>query len=100
MMLNWARTTNGMMGRSPDFMNVTFAAWGAAADFFGEKKPEFGDNMRRYVEHLRENDICLNDNIRLSQVMSAKSIPHWLDVWGNGTGHDWPWWQQMANKFF
>src|SRR5580700_8314102 len=59
MMLNWARTTCGMMGRSPDFMNVTFAAWGAAADFFGEKKPEFGDNMRRYVEHLRENDVCL-----------------------------------------
>jgi 4-hydroxyphenylacetate 3-monooxygenase len=23
MMLNWARTTCGMMGRSPDFMNVT-----------------------------------------------------------------------------
>jgi len=59
MMLNWARTTNGMMGRSPDFMNVTFAAWGAAADFFGEKRPEFADNMRRYVEHLRENDVCL-----------------------------------------
>src|ERR1700730_16331752 len=32
MMLNWARSTCGMMGRSPDFMNVTFAAWGAAAD--------------------------------------------------------------------
>src|SRR5262245_45879740 len=32
MMLNWARATCGMMGRSPDFMNVTFAAWGAAAD--------------------------------------------------------------------
>jgi 4-hydroxyphenylacetate 3-monooxygenase len=59
MMLNWARTTNGMMGRSPDFMNVTFAAWGAAGDFFGEKRPEFGDNMRRYVEHLRENDVTL-----------------------------------------
>jgi 4-hydroxyphenylacetate 3-monooxygenase len=59
MMLNWARTTNGMMGRSPDFMNVTFAAWGAAADFFGETRPEFGDNMRRYYEFLRENDVCL-----------------------------------------
>ena len=59
MMLNWARTTNGMMGRSPDFMNVTFAAWGAAGDFFGEKRPEFGQNMRRYVEHLREGDVCL-----------------------------------------
>ena len=57
MMLNWARATCGMMGRSPDFMNVTFAAWGAAADYFGEKRPEFGDNMRRYVEYIRENDV-------------------------------------------
>ena len=59
MMLNWARATCGMMGRSPDFMNVTFAAWGAAADYFGEKRPEFGQNVRRYVEYLRENDVCL-----------------------------------------
>ena len=59
MMLNWARATCGMMGRSPDFMNVTFAAWGAAADFFGEKRPEFGDNMRHYVEYIRENDVTL-----------------------------------------
>src|SRR5712675_801344 len=59
MMLNWARATCGMMGRSPDFMNVTFAAWGAAADFFGEKRPEFAGNMRGYVEYIRENDITL-----------------------------------------
>ena len=38
MMLNWARSTCGMMGRSPDFMNVTFAAWGAAADYWGRGK--------------------------------------------------------------
>src|SRR5947208_15442765 len=59
MMLNWARSTCGIMGRSPDFMNVTFAAWGAAADFFGEKRPEFAANMRRYVEYIREHDITL-----------------------------------------
>jgi 4-hydroxyphenylacetate 3-monooxygenase len=63
MMLNWARASCGMMGRSPDFMNVTFAAWGAAADFFGEKRPEFGDNMRRYVEYIRENDIVLTHSL-------------------------------------
>src|SRR3954465_12016296 len=56
MMLNWARATRGMMGRSPDFMSVTFAAWGAAADWFGEKRPGLADNMRRYVEYIREND--------------------------------------------
>ena len=63
MMLNWARATCGMMGRSPDFMNVTFAAWGAAADFFGEKRPEFADNMRRYVEYIRENDVTLTHSL-------------------------------------
>lgn len=47
-----------------------------------------------------EQDSCLAENIRLSKIMSAKNIPHFLDVWGNGTGHDWGWWQQMAVKFF
>ena len=59
MMLNWARATCGMMGRSPDFMNVTYAAWAGAADFFAQERPEFGDNVRRYYEHIRENDLTL-----------------------------------------
>lgn len=59
MMLHWARATCGMMGRSPDFMNVTFAAWAAAADYFARGRPAFGDNMRRYYEHIRENDLVL-----------------------------------------
>jgi 4-hydroxyphenylacetate 3-monooxygenase len=63
MMLNWARSTCGMMGRSPDFMNVTFAAWGAAADYFGEKRSEFADNIRNYVEYIRENDITLTHSL-------------------------------------
>jgi esterase/lipase superfamily enzyme len=55
---------------------------------------------QRLVLATGETDICLEENRRLSSIMSAKSIPHWLDVWGDGTGHDWPWWQQMAVKFF
>jgi esterase/lipase superfamily enzyme len=47
-----------------------------------------------------EHDICRDENVRLSGIMNSKEIPHWLDVWGDGTGHDWPWWQQMAVKFF
>src|SRR5262249_48269273 len=41
MMLRWARATCGMMGRSPDFMNVTFAAWAASADYFARPRPPF-----------------------------------------------------------
>src|SRR5438093_887695 len=63
MMLNWARTTCGMMGRSPDFMNVTFAAWGAAADYFARGRPQFGQNIKRYYEYIRENDLTLTHSL-------------------------------------
>ena len=46
-----------------------------------------------------ETDICLDENVRLGRIMSAKYIPHHLDVWGDGTGHDWQWWEQMAVTF-
>ncbi len=63
MMLNWARTTCGMMGRSPDFMNVTFSAWNAAADYFGRGQKAFGDNMRRYYEYISSNDLVLTHSL-------------------------------------
>ncbi len=77
MMLNWARSTCGMMGRSPDFMNVTLAAWGAAAEYFAGGKggrPEFAQNVRRYYEFIRENDIVLTHsliNLQRSRNVSA-----------------------------
>ena len=74
MMLRWARTTCGMMGRSPDFMNVTFAAWAAAAKYFGRGRPEFGDNIRRYYEHISERDLTLTHsliNLQRSRTVSG-----------------------------
>ena len=59
MMLHWARATCGMMGRSPDFMNVNFAAWAGAAPYFAQGRPEFADNVRRYHEHIRRQDLTL-----------------------------------------
>jgi len=52
-----------MMGRSPDFMNVTYAAWSAAAGYFAQGRPEFGDNVRRYYEHIREHDLTLTHSL-------------------------------------
>jgi len=73
--------------------------------------PDFIPNLNddRYLGRFRqmrivlgtgERDICLDENLRLSGILNSKAIPHWLDVWGDNTGHDWPWWQQMAIKFF
>lgn len=75
MMLHWARSTGGMMGRSPDFMNVTFATWAAAADYFARNRPEFGENMRRYYEYIRERDLTLTHsliNLQRSRTVSGK----------------------------
>jgi 4-hydroxyphenylacetate 3-monooxygenase len=75
MMLAWARASCGMMGRSPDFMNVTFAAWGAAADYFARGKKEYGENIRRYYEYIRENDLVLTHSlINLQRSRNASGL--------------------------
>lgn len=53
----------------------------------------------RLVLATGETDICLEDNRRFSRILGDKGIPHGLDVWGDGTGHDWQWWRRMAVKF-
>lgn len=57
-------------------------------------------NRTRFVLATGERDICLAANQQLGAIMAQKQIPRWLDIWGNETGHDWPWWQQMAVKYF
>jgi esterase/lipase superfamily enzyme len=36
---------------------------------------------------------------RLSELLSAKQIPHVLDLWGHDVRHDWPWWRKMLPHF-
>jgi esterase/lipase superfamily enzyme len=61
-----------------------------------------------YLERMRRNtyvlatgvqDQCWNDNERLAGAMRAKGIPVKLDVWGDNTGHDWPWWMKMEQVY-
>src|SRR5207245_7069936 len=44
-------------------MNVSYAASAAAADFFAQNRPAFGDNVRRYYEYIRENDLTLTHSL-------------------------------------
>ncbi len=57
-------------------------------------------NNHRFVLATGDYDICLGENFQMAHTMGTKYIPHTLDVWGNGTAHDWPWWHGMAQKFF
>lgn len=52
-----------------------------------------------YVLAVGNGDSLFHQNVLLAHSLGIKQIPHVLDVW-EGFGHDWPWWQQMAEKFF
>jgi 4-hydroxyphenylacetate 3-monooxygenase len=81
MMLHWARRSCGMMGRSPDFMNVTVAAWAGAAEFFAKNRPEFAVNLQRYYEYIRENDLTLTHAlINLQRSRNVTGVPNLSDA--------------------
>ncbi len=40
-----------------------------------------------------------HESQRLSEVLSRKSIPHTLDLWGHDVNHDWPWWRRMLPHY-
>ncbi|MBX6340993.1 MAG: 4-hydroxyphenylacetate 3-monooxygenase, oxygenase component [Thermomicrobiaceae bacterium] len=71
MMKRWADYSGGMLGRTPDYLNSGLMAFAAAADFFGRDRPEFAENIRRYYEHVRENDLCLTHTLITPQVNRA-----------------------------
>jgi 4-hydroxyphenylacetate 3-monooxygenase len=78
MMLHWARYSGGMMGRSPDYLNVSIMASAAAAEFYAQNDPRFVDNVRNYYTYIRENDLCLTHtlvNPQANRALTATGHP-------------------------
>ncbi|MBM7094883.1 4-hydroxyphenylacetate 3-monooxygenase, oxygenase component [Bacillus sp. H-16] len=69
----WARTSGGMLGRSPDYLNAEVMAMGMNNELFTEADPMFADNARKYYEFARENDISLTHTLIHPQVNRAKA---------------------------
>ena len=83
MMYHWAKATCGMMGRSPDFMNVNMMAMAAAGDYFAQNRPEFKDNIQNYYEYVRENDLVLTHtllNLQRSRAPGATLLEDRTDI--------------------
>ena len=70
----WMRATQGMFGRSPDFMNVFVSSMGSAAPFFAEGGKGYGDNIRRFCDDVRERDLVLTHVLVNPQVDRSKSV--------------------------
>jgi aromatic ring hydroxylase len=60
----YAEYTVGVMGRTPDYMNVTYAGFAGRADEWGANGNEEGaENLVNYQKFLRRNDISLTHTI-------------------------------------
>ncbi len=76
MMSNWALASCGMMGRTPDFLNVAVMSMAAAADYCGQNRPEFKQNILNYYEYIRENDIVMTHTlVNLQRSRSVGQTP-------------------------
>ena len=76
MMAHWARATCGMMGRTPDFMNVGIMSMAAASDYCAQNRPEFKQNIEKYYEYIRENDVVLTHTlVNLQRNRSPMATP-------------------------
>ena len=65
---DWAKWSNGMLGRTPDYLNSSFMAFAGAADYFAQCRPEFAENMRNYYEKMRREDLVLTHTLVNPQV--------------------------------
>ena len=80
MIRHWAKANCGMMGRSPDFMNVNIMA---AGDYFAQNRPEFKQNIQNYYEHIRENDLVLTHtllNLQRNRAPGATPLEDRTDI--------------------
>ena len=71
--------TLGMMGREPAYLNRAISAYAGGADFLGEQDPRFGENMRRYHEYARENDLALTHTLINPQANRSVSAARQAD---------------------
>jgi 4-hydroxyphenylacetate 3-monooxygenase len=83
MMTHWARRTCGMMGRTPDFLNVAVMSMAASSDYCGQDHPEFKENIENYYRHIRENDLTLTHtlvNLQRNRAPLASPLENRTDV--------------------
>lgn len=70
--MTWARANCGMIGRSPDFLNVMLAALAAKRGFFAEASPAGADAMVNYWKYIAKNDLFLTHALLDPQLDKGK----------------------------
>lgn len=69
----YAKATFGLMGRTPDFLNVVLTSLFSNASFLETYNPQWAENVRTYYRYIRDNDLFLTHAIINPQNDRSKS---------------------------
>jgi 4-hydroxyphenylacetate 3-monooxygenase len=72
-MRRWALYSNGMMGRTPDYLSSSLMAFAAASEYFAQDDARFRENVVNYYKKAREEDLCLTHTLINPQTNRAKA---------------------------
>ena len=59
----WAKWSNGMFGRTPDYKNASITAFYGGASLLEESSKEYAQNMRNYYHYVSTNDKVLTHSL-------------------------------------
>jgi anthranilate 3-monooxygenase (FAD)/4-hydroxyphenylacetate 3-monooxygenase len=68
-----------MMGRSPDYLNTALMAFTEEPGVFERMGPRYADNLGRYFEYVRDNDLFLTHALVTPQTDRSKSSAEQAD---------------------
>ncbi|MCM3177730.1 4-hydroxyphenylacetate 3-hydroxylase family protein [Cytobacillus horneckiae] len=69
----YARKTYGLMGRTPDFLNVVVTSMAHNCWFLDKYNKDWSKNIQNYYKHIRDNDLFLTHAIVNPQNDRSKS---------------------------
>ncbi|MBX5443334.1 MAG: 4-hydroxyphenylacetate 3-monooxygenase, oxygenase component [Solirubrobacteraceae bacterium] len=59
----WADESLGTLGRTGDYLNSSLMALSEAGEWFAQADPAFAENVRRYYEMVREQDLLMTHTL-------------------------------------
>ena len=68
MIEHWARHTNGILGRSPDYLNSVLMSFASSKSLLEGEENCFPENLQAFFELARENDLTLTHTFVSPQV--------------------------------
>ena len=71
----WSELSYGFLGRSPDHVASFFAGFSGSLDTFAKAGDRYADNVQRFYEHARDEDLYVTYTIIHPQIDRAKG-PH------------------------